>query len=77
MRCEYVAFDLISPISGKIVEINQKIMENPEIINDSPYDDGWIVTVNPEIGDYLSQLITPETYKKMLEKQEKSPFRVL
>jgi glycine cleavage system H lipoate-binding protein len=52
-------------------------MENPEIINDSPYDDGWIVTVNPEIGDYLSQLITPETYKKMLEKQEKSPFRVL
>lgn len=77
MRCEYVAFDLISPISGKIVEINPKILETPDAINDSPYDDGWIVSVNPEIGDFLSQLITPETYKKILEKQEKTPFRFL
>jgi glycine cleavage system H protein len=77
MRCEYVAFDLIAPISGKIVEINQKIMETPDLINASPYDDGWIVTIEPKTQSDLSQLITAKTYKKLLEKQEKSPFKVL
>jgi len=77
MRCEYVAFDLIAPISGKIMEINQLIMETPDLINASPYDEGWIVNVDPKnLGD-LSQLITANAYKKLLEKEEKSPFRVL
>lgn len=77
MRCEYVAFDLIAPISGKIVEINQRIMETPDVINASPYEDGWIVAITPKNKSDLSQLITATTYKKLLEKQEKSPFRVL
>jgi glycine cleavage system H protein len=77
MRCEYVAFDLIAPISGKIVEINQQIMETPDLINASPYDDGWIVTIAPKSKSDLSQLITAKAYKRILEKQEKSPFRVL
>ena len=77
MRCEYVAFDLIAPISGKIVELNQQIMENPDIINSSPYEDGWIVTISPKTKSDLSLLITAQAYKKLLEKQEKSPFRVL
>ena len=77
MRCEYIAFDLIAPISGKIVEINQRVMETPDLINASPYDDGWIVTVAPKSKGDLSQLITAKAYRKMLEKEEKSPFRVL
>lgn len=77
MRCEYVAFDLIAPISGKIMEINRRIMETPAVINTSPYDDGWIVTIAPKAKSDLSQLITAKAYKKLLEKQEKSPFRVL
>ena len=77
MRCEYVAFDLIAPISGKIVEINQRIMVTPDVINHSPYEDGWIVAITPKNKSDLSQLITATTYKKLLEKQEKSPFRVL
>jgi len=77
MRCEYVAFDLIAPISGKIVEINQQIMETPDLINASPYEDGWIVTIAPRTKSDLSQLITAKAYKKLLEKEEKTPFRVL
>ena len=77
MRCEYIAFDLIAPIGGKIVEINERIMETPDVINTSPYNDGWIVTIAPKTNGDLSQLITAQAYKKMLEKQEKSPFRVL
>ena len=77
MRCEYVAFDLIAPLTGKIVEINQQIMETPDLINASPYEDGWIVTIAPKAKSDLSQLITAQAYKKLLEKEEKSPFRVL
>ncbi len=77
MRCEYVAFDLIAPISGKIVEINQKIMETPDLINESPYEDGWIATIFSKFASDLSHLVTAKAYKKLLEKQEKSPFRVL
>jgi glycine cleavage system H protein len=77
MRCEYIAFDLIAPISGKIVEINNRVMETPDVINSSPYDEGWIVTITPKNKSDLSQLITAKAYKKLLEKEEKSPFRVL
>ena len=77
MRCEYFAFDLIAPISGKIVDINWRIMETPDIINYSPYDEGWIVTIAPKNKTDLSELITAAAYKKLLEKQEKPPFRLL
>tara|TARA_B100000131_G_scaffold322273_1_gene375649 strand:+ start:4855 stop:5235 length:381 start_codon:yes stop_codon:yes gene_type:complete len=39
--------DLFSPISGTIVEINENIEENPNLINDDPYGDGWIVRIKP------------------------------
>jgi len=77
MRCEYVAFDLIAPISGRIIDINRRIMETPEVINESPYEEGWIAIITPKAKSDLSHLITAKTYKKMLEKTEKSPFRVL
>jgi len=77
MRCEYIAFDLIAPISCKITGINQKIIETPDVINDSPYEDGWIATIAPKTKCDLSNLITPTAYKKLLEKKEDSPFRVV
>lgn len=77
MRCEYMAFDIIAPISGRIVNINPQIMETPEIINKSPYEKGWIATIVPKVNSDLSYLITAKTYKKLLEKKEKAPFRVL
>lgn len=77
MRCEYIAFDLIAPISGKILDINRRIMETPELINNSPYEEGWIATTAPNPKSDLSHLITAKAYKKMLEKTEKTPFRVL
>jgi glycine cleavage system H protein len=77
MRCEYIAFDLLAPISGRIVNINLRIMDTPEIINNSPYEEGWIAIIAPKAKSDLSHLITAKAYKKMLEKAEKSPFRVL
>jgi len=77
MRCEYFAFDLIAPISCRIVDINWRIMETPEVINTSPYEKGWIAIISPKPKTDLSHLISPLAYKKLIEKKEESPFKVL
>ena len=77
MRCECMAFDLTAPVSGRIVEINREVMDNPQLINSSPYEKGWIVIIASDLESESDDLITPLEYKKMLERKEKSPFRVL
>jgi glycine cleavage system H protein len=39
--------DLVAPVSGKIVEVNQKISDNPATINDDPYGEGWLIIIEP------------------------------
>jgi glycine cleavage system H protein len=39
--------DLISPVSGTIVEVNAELEDSPELVNDSPYDEGWMIVVEP------------------------------
>jgi glycine cleavage system H protein len=46
--------DLLSPVSGTIVEINRELEDSPEMVNDSPYDDGWMIVV--EASDLDSEL---------------------
>lgn len=78
MRWECMAFDLTAPISGWIVKINRKIMENPQLINEDPYGEGWIAIIKPiEHQNNLSDLMTPKRYKKFLERKERSPFRII
>ena len=52
------ASEIYMPVSGKIVEINEKIVENPEILNESPYENGWLVKIesasaHADSGDLL------------------------
>lgn len=52
------ASEIYMPVSGKIVEINEEIVESPEILNESPYEKGWLVKIenndaHPETGDLL------------------------
>ena len=42
------ASDIYAPVSGKVIEINNKLEESPELINESPYDFGWLVLIDPE-----------------------------
>jgi glycine cleavage system H protein len=39
--------DLVAPVSGKIVEVNEKISDNPATVNDDPYGEGWLIVVKP------------------------------
>jgi glycine cleavage system H protein len=61
------ASDLYSPISGQVIEINDKLSKNPEIINKSPFTDGWLVVVKPKHADELKNLMDAPAYEKHIK----------
>jgi glycine cleavage system H protein len=58
--------EIYSPISGKVIEVNTKLDDSPELINDSPYDDGWIVKLEIKDKSEITKLLDPQSYKKLL-----------
>ena len=58
------ASDVYSPVSGEITEINEVLNDNPEIINASPYDEGWFFKIKPQDIEELANLLDSEAYKK-------------
>lgn len=58
--------DLFLPISGKIIEINSNIEDNPEIINEDPYGNGWIVKMEIDDLDEAEDLLDSESYKNLI-----------
>ncbi len=65
--------ELYSPVSGKVKEVNERVIENPNIINRDPYDTGWLITVEPtNLEEELKNLLDAETYKKLLKELEES-----
>ena len=61
------ASDVYSPLTGEIVEINEKLSDNPEIINSSPYEDGWFFKVKPQTINELDEMLDSDAYKKLSE----------
>ena len=61
------ASDVYSPLTGEIVEINEKLSDNPEIINSSPYEDGWSFKVKPHNINELDEMLDSDAYKKLNE----------
>ena len=63
--------DIFCPVDGKIVEVNEKLLENPEIINQSAFSEGWIVKIKPENSKQLDSLLSKEQYEELIgENQE-------
>jgi len=56
------ASDVYMPISGEVVAINEILADAPETINDSPYDDGWLIRVKPSNPDELEDLMDSDSY---------------
>jgi glycine cleavage system H protein len=59
------ASDIYAPISGKIVSINEKLEESPELVNESPYEFGWMVLIEPE-GEVKS-LLDAASYRESID----------
>ena len=58
--------EIYSPITGKVTKVNNKLEDSPETINESPYDDGWIVEMEMENKSELDELLSSEEYKKSI-----------
>ncbi len=55
--------DLIAPISGKVVDVNDGLDEYPEWVNEDPYGRGWIIAIAPEDPDAIVALLSAEAYR--------------
>jgi glycine cleavage system H protein len=53
--------DLYAPVSGTVVETNDDLHDRPELVNDDPFGDGWLVDIDPDEG--LDHLLTAEEYE--------------
>ena len=60
--------DLFLPMSGKIIEFNESLSDSPESINDSPYDEGWIIKVEVSNPDEINQLLNNKDYSDLIGK---------
>ena len=61
------ASDVYSPLSGEVIEVNSLLEDQPEIINSSPYEDGWFYKLNPSDMGELDNLLSPEDYSDACE----------
>ena len=61
------ASDVYSPISGEIVETNDAIEQEPEIINQSPFEEGWFFKIRPHNIEEFSELLSPEEYSEICD----------
>ena len=67
MESVKAASDIFSPVSGKIVSVNEKVTASPEILNTSPYDDGWLVVIDMKDPEETKNLMTAEEYKEYVK----------
>jgi len=61
--------EVIAPLSGEVVEVNRKIVDEPEIVNDDPYGDGWLVRIRLSDSSQVDSLLDAEAYKQLLAEQ--------
>ena len=54
--------DLFSPVSGEIVEVNDAVKQKPELVNDSPYENGWLLRIKPDDPAELDSLLDAAQY---------------
>ena len=59
--------ELYMPVGGEIIAINEALMEAPQLVNDEPYDEGWIIGVNPTNPKELEELMNNTVYLEMLK----------
>jgi len=61
--------DLLMPVSGEVLEVNPLLEDQPELVNQSPYQDGWLVKVKPSDLTELDTLMSVTAYKELINEQ--------
>ena len=63
------AADIYAPVSGEIIQVNARLDDSPEIINELPYDDGWIMKIRVSDEAELEELLSAEDYKDSIDEE--------
>jgi glycine cleavage system H protein len=58
--------DIFAPVSGTVTEVNQELAESPEIINEDPYGDGWLIKIRISDGAELDDLMDNDEYQEVI-----------
>ena len=61
--------DVIAPLSGEILEVNQKAVDEPEVVNDDPYGDGWLIRIRMTDPSELDSLLDAAAYRAHVAEQ--------
>ena len=61
------ASDIYSPLSGKIAKVNERLEDEPQLLNSDPYGDGWVFEIEPSDLSELDTLMTADEYQKTVE----------
>jgi glycine cleavage system H protein len=62
------ASDLFAPVSGTVEEVNPEVTEKPELVNDAPYEAGWLIKVRPDDPSDVDNLLTAAQYQDEIAK---------
>jgi len=62
--------ELFSPVTGKVVEVNDPLSDAPETINEDPYEEGWMIVIEPADPKELEALMDAKAYKAFVDEQE-------
>jgi glycine cleavage system H protein len=62
--------ELFAPVSGKVVEVNDPLVEAPETVNEDPYEEGWMIAIEPSDPKELSDLLDVKAYVAFVDEQE-------
>lgn len=66
IESEYSVSDLIAPLSGTVVQVNGDLENNPELINEDPYGEGWLIRIDLDDPDQVESLLAPEEYEEYI-----------
>jgi len=58
--------DLYAPLSGKVVEVNEALADNPELVNKDPYGEGWMIRIEMEDPSELDNLLDADSYRNLI-----------
>jgi glycine cleavage system H protein len=61
--------DVVSPLSGEVLEVNQKAVDEPEVVNEDPYGDGWLVRIRMSDASETDALMSAEDYRALVAEQ--------
>ena len=63
--------DLYAPVAGEVLERNERLDDEPELVNASPYGDGWMLRVRIEDPQQLDSLLSPQAYEEVTRQEQR------